>query len=152
MKTPKIGMSKNIQNFIKNTGDKKFYDSFNRNIPIIESAFAGICYCGATYFNKRLDEKRKPAIMWQNILGCLFGMTVSKVIDNSINNFKNSICNNLKNYKNITDINKITNGFKIALPLITTATITRFLVPVLICPISTKIVELQKNANKSRKN
>ncbi len=148
MKTPKIGMSKNIQNFIKKTGDKKFYDKFNRNIPIIESAFAGICYCGATYFNKRLDKKRKPAIMWQNILGCIFGMTVSKTIDNSINNLKNNICNNLKNSKNITDINKITNGFRIALPLITTATITRFLVPVILVPLSTKIEEFRKNENK----
>lgn len=150
MKTPKIGMSKPIQNFIKKTQDKKFYDKFNRNIPIIESAFAGICYCSATYFNKKLDEKRKPAIMWQNILGCIFGMTVSKTIDNSVNNLKNSICYNLKNSKNISDINKITNGFRIGLPLITTGLITRFLVPVLLVPVSTKIEEIRKNARKSK--
>lgn len=148
MKIPKIGMSKVIQTFIKKTQDKKFYDKFNRNIPIIESAFAGVCYCGATYFNKRLDKKRKPAIMWQNILGCLFGMTISKVIDNSINGFKNSICDNLKNIRNIPDINKITNGFRIALPLITTATVTRFAIPVILVPLSTKIEEIRKNANK----
>ena len=152
MKIPKIGMSKIIQNFIKKTQDKKFYDKFNRNIPIIETGFAGMCYCGATYFNKRLDKKRKPAIMWQNIMGCLFGMTVSKVIDNSINKFKNSICDNLKNSKNIPDINNVTNGFRVALPLITTATITRFLIPVLLVPISTKIEEIRKYEDKPRKN
>lgn len=118
-------------------------------MPIIETGFAGICYCTFTYFNKNLDEKRKPAIMWQNILGCIFGITVSKHIDNSINGFRNNLCKNISNLKNINKVDKIINGVKIAVPLITTATITRVIIPILLVPISTKIEQLRiKHKNK----
>ena len=141
-----IAINKYIQGFIKKTKDKKFYDSFNRNIPIIETAFSGICYCGAIYTNNNLEKDRKPALYWQAILGCLFGMTISKGIDNSINNFKNNICENLKNKNNIKNVDKIITGFRIAIPLITVATITRFAIPTILVPISTKIEERRKHA------
>ena len=143
-----IATNKYIQSFINKTKDKKFYDSFNRNIPIIETAFSGVCYCGAIYINNNLDKDRKPSLYWQSILGCLFGMTISKWIDNSINSFKNNICENLKNKNNIKNVNKIITGFRIAIPLITVATITRFAVPTILVPLSTKFEEYRKNANK----
>lgn len=140
-----IAINKYIQCFIKKTKDKEFYDSFNRNIPIIETAFSGVCYCGAIYTNNNLDKNRKPALYWQSILGCLFGMTISKGIDNSINSFKNNICENLKNKNNIKNVDKIITGFRIAIPLITVATITRFAVPTILVPISTKFEEHRKH-------
>lgn len=140
----KIAKNKYVQKFINKTKNKKFYDSFNRNIPIVETAFSGMCYCGAIYTNKKLDKNRKPALYWQTILGCLFGMTISKCIDNSINSFKNNICNSLKNKSNIKHVDKIINGFRIAIPLITVATITRFAIPTLLVPLSTKFEERRK--------
>ena len=119
-------------------------------MPIIETGFAGLCYCTFTYFNKNLDEKRKPAIMWQNILGCVFGITISKKIDNSINGFRNNLCKEMTNLKQINKVDKVINGVKIAVPLITTATITRIAIPILLVPISTKIEQLRlKHKNKS---
>lgn len=140
----RIATNKYVQNFINKTKNKKFYDSFNRNIPIIETAFSGICYCGAIYTNNNLDKNRKPALYWQTILGCMFGMTISKCIDNSINSFKNNICDSLKNKSNIKNIEKIITGFRIAIPLITVASITRFAIPTLLVPLSTKFEERRK--------
>jgi len=132
-----------INKFISKTADKNFYDKFNRNIPIIETAFSGICYAGAIYLNKNLDKDRKPSLYWQTLLGCIFGMTVSKKIDNSINTFKNNVCKELK-VSNIDRVDKVVNSFKIVVPLLTVATVTRFAVPVLIAPFSTKIEEYRK--------
>ena len=146
----KINHNKYIDNFIFKTKNKSFYDKFNRNIPIIETAFSGVCYCGAIALNNNLDKKRKPALYWQTILGCLFGMTASKAIDNSINGLRNKICENVSKV-NIPKVNKVVSGLRIAIPLVTTATITRIAVPVALVPLSTKIEEIRKgkiNANR----
>lgn len=143
----KIASNKYIQNFIKKTSDKKFYDSFNRNIPIVETAICGLCYCGAIYSNKKLNKDRKPALYYQTVLGCLCGMSVSKYIDNKIIKFKENVCLELKNKNNIKNIEKVINGFRIAIPLLTVATITRFAIPTMIVPISTKIAEIKNKNN-----
>ena len=138
----KISTNKHVQNFILKTKSKDFYDKFNRNIPIIETLASGICYVGAIRLNNKLDKKRKPALYWQTILGCMFGMTISKTIDKSINSFKDNICKHLSEKQHIKNINNIISGFRVAIPLITVATITRFAIPVLIAPLSTKIVDI----------
>lgn len=132
-----------VQSFINKTRDKKFYDSFNRNIPIIETFFSGIVYCGAIYADRNLEKKRKPALYWQSILGCVCGMTVSKWVDNSITGFRNNLCKELS-LKNIKNVDKIVGGMRIAIPLLTVASITRFGLPVLIAPLSTKVEEYRK--------
>jgi len=158
MKVNSIALGKRIQNFIKKTDSKEFYAKLDRNLPILETFSAGLCYCGAIQLQNNLPKERKPSLMWQAILGCIAGMSVSKALDGFINKHKELLCKELEK-KNIPKVNNVIKGTRVFVPLVTSALVTRYAIPVILVPISSwlskhfkkeKVVNLNKGVDNKK--
>lgn len=136
----KIATNKLVTKLIDKTQNNPgFYKRLNNNLPIIETTVATTCYSGAIYLNKNIEQKRKPAMHYQNwicgISGILLGSALNKLIDK----YKIEICKNLKGKNNILKLHNVIKGVQVAIPLIIFSTLLRFIMPVLSTPISTHI-------------
>ena len=141
-----IATNKLIRKFIDKTQKSpSFYKNINNNLPIFETVAATMCYSGAIHFNKDIEDKRKPAMHYQNwicgISGILLGSTLNKII----NKYKDEICKCLENKKNIYKLHNVIKGVQVAVPLIIFSTFLRFIAPVLSTPISTYIERIRIN-------
>jgi len=146
----KIALFKPIQNFIKKTKSPEFYKRLNNTLPLIESSFATICYSGAIWQNKTIEEDRKMPLQWQNLICGSTGILASKKINDIITIHQEKLIKELNNY-NIPKINNIIKGIKILLPLVITSFMLRFLIPIISTPIST-FIELKRNKGKNNAN
>lgn len=141
-----VALNKSIQALIKRTDDKKFYSKLDRNLPQLETLFAGICYCTAIQLQSSIPKERKPSLMYQAVIGCLAGITVSKVIDRAINKHKERLVTELEK-RNLPKMTNIIKGTRVLFPLLTAAMVTRFLIPTLSIPVSTLIT---RHTNKKK--
>lgn len=146
----KIALNNKFQTFISKTKDKKFLEKMNRNLPLTESLFATSLYIIANETNKSIPKERKVALNCQTAIGGILGLTLSKSVDSWANKHKNKICVELEKL-NMKDSKKIVTGARIAVPLIITTFISRYLMSTLSTPLSTFIAHIQRN-NKSSKN
>ena len=144
----RIGKLNCVQNFIKKTSDKKFYNKINSNLPQIESVFAGICYIGAIQSSKTIPEERKPSQHFQTIIGTGAGMLISKKLDNWAKKHQEQICKELE-LLNIPKSKNVLQGIRVLIPMLITTAILRFGVSVLSVPISSKIAQLTKDKKKN---
>ena len=150
MNINKIASSKIVRKLIDKTqNNPNFYRKLNNNLPIFETFVATTCYSGAIYLNKDIEQKRKPAMHYQNWIcgasGILLGSSLNKLIDK----YKMDICKHLKNKTNIPKLHNVIKGVQVAIPLIIFSTFLRFIMPVISTPISTHIERIRlKNKNK----
>lgn len=144
----RIASSNGFQKFIYKTKDKKFLEKMNRNLPLAESLLATSLYLGANELNKKIPKERKVALNWQTAIGGITGILLSKSIDSWASKHKNKICTELEKL-NIKDSKKVVTGARIAVPLIITTFISRYLMSTLSTPASTFIAHIQRN-NKNK--
>lgn len=142
----KIGLNNNFQKFILKTKDKKFLDKMNRNLPIYESLSATAMYLVANEANKKIPKERKSSLNWQTLLGGGASLFLSKSVDSWSTKHKNKVCDELKKL-NIKDSEKIIAGTRIAIPIIITSFISRYLVSTLSVPVSILIAKNSRGKN-----
>ena len=145
----RIGKSNIVQRFIKKTEDKKFYESLNHKLPLIESAFTTVSYVAVTQLSKKIPEDRKPALTWQALIGGAAGIAISKKLDDFTKKHNDKLCQELEKL-NLPKAKNTIRGARILLPIAITTLILRYLVSVSSVPLSTFIAKIQHKLSKKQ--
>lgn len=139
--------SKPVQNFFKKAADPKHAEFFNNTLPTLETLVSTGCYMFATEKQKDIPREQKNVLQWQNVLGCVGGMTLGSFLNRKVTKFANELAPKID--KKIIDVHKVEAGLKVGLPLVATALVMRLLVPVVTAQMSSTIEE--KRRAKKRK-
>lgn len=123
-------------------GQKWLYES----LPTLETVVATGCYVYATE-RQKLSRREKNVLQWQNVLPALFGMAAGAYLNRKVFKFGENIINNLKP-ELVPDAHKIMGGIRVALPLVTTAILMRWALPVATAFISGEIEEYKSKKHK----
>ena len=101
------------------------------------------------YFgNKKVSEiKTSDILQWQNVLPALVGMAVGTYLNRQVFKFGEKVIENLKP-ELVPDAHKIMGGIRVALPLVTTAILMRWALPVATAFLSGEIEEYKSKKNK----
>jgi hypothetical protein len=116
-------------------GQKWLYES----LPTLETVVATGCYVYATE-RQKLSRREKNVLQWQNVLPALIGMAVGSYLNRKVFKFGEEIIKNLKP-ELIPDAHKIMGGIRVTLPLVTTAILMRWALPVATAFVSGEIEE-----------
>src|SRR5574344_420940 len=142
----KIGANSFIQKTCNKMAQPKNFARANAILPTVESIFATGCYLFSIKTNKEIPAERKKPLYWQSIIPCLAGVFMSNGLNKLVSNSKNAIIKELKNKSTIKNIENITRGVQVLVPLVITSAVMRFIVPVLSVPISTLLARHKNNA------
>ena len=123
-------------------GQKWLYES----LPTLETALATSCYVVATE-RQDLSRREKNILQWQNVLPALVGMAVGTFLNRQVFKFGEKVIENLKS-ELVPDAHKIMGGIRVALPLVTTAILMRWALPVATAFLSGEIEEYKSKKNK----
>ena len=123
-------------------GQKWLYNS----LPTLETAVSTTCYVVVTE-RQDLSRREKNVLQWQNILPAIVGMAVGSYLNRKVFNFGEEIIKNLKP-ELVPDAHKIMGGIRVTLPLVTTAILMRWALPVITAYISGEAEE--KRAQKKK--
>lgn len=139
----RVGKNKFIQKMIKKTEDKKIYNKLNHHLPLIESGCTTMAYVAVTQLNNKIPEDRKPALIWQSLIGGAVGIAVSKKLDDYVKGHAEKLCKELEKYDNMPKMKNTLSGIRILLPIAITTLVLRYGVSVLSVPLSSKITQVQ---------
>lgn len=109
------------------------------SLPTIETAVSTTCYVIATE-RQDLSRREKNVLQWQNVLPAIIGMAVGSFLNRKVFNFGEEVIKNLKP-ELVPDAKKIMGGIRVALPLVTTAILMRWALPVATAFVSGEIEE-----------
>ena len=123
-------------------GQKWLYES----LPTLETVVSTSCYVYATE-KQDLSRREKNVLQWQNVLPALVGMAVGTYLNKKAFSFGENVIKNLKP-EMISEAHKIMGGIRVALPLVTTAILMRWILPVATAFISGEIEEKRSQKNK----
>ena len=143
----KMYESKPMQKFFTKAADPKHAEFFNNTLPTMETLVSTACYMVATEQQKDIPREQKNVLQWQNVLGCVGGMTLGTYLNRKVTKFANELAPKID--KKIIDVHKVEAGLKVGLPLIATALVMRLLVPVATAQISSDIEE-RRRAKKAK--
>lgn len=134
--------SKPVQKFYKKACDPKNADFFNNTLPTLETLVSTGCYMYATSRRKEIPKEQRNVLQWQNVLGGVAGMAVGSLLNRKVSNLAKALEPKLD--KNIVDIHKVKAGLCVGLPLLATALVMRFAVPVVTAQASTMIEDYRR--------
>ena len=117
------------------------------SLPTCETALSTMIYIGSTEYQKNLDRREKNVLQWQNVLSGLLGITIGTFLNRKVFDFGDKIIANL-DPKKVPDAHKIMGAVRVALPLLTTAMLMRYALPVVTAYISGVIEEHRAKAKK----
>ena len=117
------------------------------SLPTCETALSTMIYIGSTEYQKNLDRREKNVLQWQNVLSGLLGITIGTFLNRKVFDFGDKIIANL-DPKKVPDAHKIMGAVRVALPLLTTAMLMRFALPVVTAYISGVIEEYRAKNKK----
>ena len=135
--------TKAVQNFYKKACDPKNANFFNNTLPTLETLVSTGCYMVATDRQKNIPREQKRVLQWQNVLGGVAGMAVGSCLNRKVSKFASELAPKID--KNICDVHKVEAGLKVGLPLLATALIMRFAVPIVTAFASTKIEDYRRS-------
>lgn len=138
--------SKPVQNFYKKACDSKHADFFNNTLPTLETLVSTGCYMYSTQKQKNIPSDQKKVLQWQNVFGGVAGMAVGSFLNRKVSNLAKALEPKLD--KNIIDIHKVKAGLCVGLPLLATALVMRFAVPVVTAQASTMIEDHRRAKKK----
>jgi len=139
----KIGTNKYVQRFINKTSNEKFYNKLDHNLPLIESLATTFCYVGVTQLDRRIDKDRKPAMIWQSLIGGLAGILASHKLDNFAKKHSEKLCIELEKL-NLEKPRNTIKGVRVLIPVLITTVVMRYGVSVLSVPLATLITKFKK--------
>ena len=134
--------TKSIQNFYKKACDPKHADFFNNTLPTIESLASGALYVAMTEKQKNIPREQKNVLQYQNILGTVGGMALGSFLNRKVTKFADKLAPKID--KNIVDVHKVKSGLCVGLPILATAVVMRFLVPIATAQASTMIEDYRR--------
>ena len=140
--------TKPVQKFFQKAADPKHAEFFNNTLPTLETLVSTGCYIVATEKQKDIPRQQKNVLQWQNVLGCVGGMTLGSYLNRKVTKFANELAPKVD--KKICDVHKIEAGLKVGLPLVTTALVMRLLVPVATAQLSSDIEEKRRAMKKKK--
>ena len=129
--------TKPVQNFYKKACDPKNASFFNNTLPTLETLASTACYIVATEKQKDIPREQKNVLQYQNVLGCVGGMALGSYLNRKVSKFADALAPKLD--KNICDVHKVEAGLKVGLPILATALVMRFAVPIVTAQASTMI-------------
>ena len=116
-------------------------------LPTIESALAGVMYVVATERQKNLDRREKNVLQWQNVLSSGLGITLGTYLNKKAFDFGEKVIQNLDTDK-IQSPHKIHGAIRVLGSIFVTASIMRFLMPVVTAYISGEAEEYKAKKKK----
>lgn len=138
--------SKAVQKFYKKACDPKNAGFFNNTLPTLETLVSTGCYMYATEKQKDIPREQKNILQWQNVLGCVGGMTLGSFLNRKVSKLANDLAPKID--KSICDVHKVEAGLKVGLPLAATAVVMRFFVPIVTAQASSILEERRRAKNK----
>ena len=155
-----------IDKILANVGNSKIGNKFfawsskpdsekflNNTIPQIETAFSTACYMFSTAKQKNIDDDRKKMLQIQHVASGLVGIIIASKANRAVGKFGEKVIENLDTSKiNADVIKQISTGIRIAIPLLVTSCIMRFLIPSAIACFSGKAMDkVRENRDKSKR-
>ena len=147
----RIALSNWGQKFYKFAADPKNEKFFNNTLPSAETIASTICYCWATHKQKNIDEDRRALLQWQNVGSGVAGFLLGSWANRKVSNYADKVIPHI-NKDLIPDVHKVVTGFKILLPLATTAILMRALIPSVIAWFSGKAEEVRRGRRDKKLN
>lgn len=144
----KIAKSKAGTKFYKWAASEKGQKWLYRELPTLETVAATSCYVYATE-KQDLTRREKNVLQWQNVIPAGVGIVVGSYLNKKVLNFGDEIIRHLDE-KVVKDVHKIQGAIRVATPILTTALLMRFALPVATAFVSGEIEERrsQKEAGK----
>ena len=117
------------------------------SLPTCETALSTMIYIGSTEYQKNLDRREKNVLQWQNVLSGVLGATIGTILNRKVFAFGDKIIANI-DPKKVPDAHKIMGAVRVSLPLISTALLMRFALPVITAYVSGVIEEYRAKNKK----
>lgn len=130
----KIFTSKPVQNFCEWASKPKIAKRLNNYLPPIQSAFITSIYAFNTLKSDIPKETKKNMFIHEVICG-FSSILISIFLNKKIKNIETEIIKNVAESK-IKDVKTVCNGIKIAVPIIITTIMMRYIMPVVGIPIA----------------
>ena len=135
----KIAKSKKGVKFYEWAASDKGQKWLCRQLPTLETVAATTCYVYATE-KQDLSRREKNVLQWQNVLPACVGIAVGSYLNKKVFEFGEEIIKHIDT-KLVQDSHKIMGAIKVATPILTTALLMRFVLPVVTAFISGEIEE-----------
>ena len=147
-----VGNSRTGQKFFKwavNPANEKI---LNQTLPQVETVVATGCYMISTAKQKNIDKDRKDMLQIQHIASGVVGLTLATAMSNKIGKFGEAVIEQLDPKKIPSkELDGISSGIRVGIPLITTALCLRFLIPSAIAMFSGKIMDKVRAGREHKK-
>ena len=134
--------SKSVQKFYKRVCNPKHDGFFNNTLPTLESLASGAMYVYMTEKQKDIPREQKNVLQYQNVLGTIGGMALGSYLNRKVTKFADQLAPKID--KDIVDVHKVKSGICVGLPILATAVVMRFLVPIATAQVSTMIEDYRR--------
>lgn len=134
--------SKPVQKFYKKVCDPKNAGFYNNTLPTLESLASGAMYVYMTEKQKDIPREQKNVLQYQNVLGTIGGMALGSYLNRKVTKFADQLAPKID--KDIVDVHKVKSGICVGLPILATAVVMRFLVPIATAQVSTMIEDYRR--------
>lgn len=109
-------------------------------LPTLETVAATSLYVVATERQKNLNRREKNVLQWQNVVTGLLGIGLGTYLNKKVFTFGDKVIDNL-DAKKIPDAHKVKGAIRVLFPIVGTALIMRWLLPVATAFVSGEIEE-----------
>ena len=133
--------------FYKWAASEKGQRFTSTTLPTLESVISGVIYVGATEYQKNLDRREKNVLQWQNVLSSCIGIALGSYLNKRAFDFGEKIIKRLDS-KKVPDAHKINGAVRVGGSLLVTATLMRWVLPVVTAYISGEVEEYRAKKNK----
>ena len=134
--------TKAVQKFYKRACDPKNAGFYNNTLPTLESLASGAMYVYMTEKQKDIPREQKNVLQYQNVLGTIGGMALGSYLNRKVTKFADQLAPKID--KDIVDVHKVKSGICVGLPILATAVVMRFLVPIATAQVSTMIEDYRR--------
>ena len=134
--------TKAVQKFYKRACDPKNAGFYNNTLPTLESLASGAMYVYMTEKQKDIPREQKNVLQYQNVLGTIGGMALGSYLNRKVTKFADHLAPKID--KDIVDVHKVKSGICVGLPILATAVVMRFLVPIATAQVSTMIEDYRR--------
>lgn len=114
------------------------------SLPTCETILSTAIYIASTEHQKNLERREKNVLQWQNVLSGVLGATIGTILNRKVFTFGDKILEHV-DPKKVPDVHKIKGSIRVLLPLLTTALLMRFALPVVTAYVSGVIEEYRNN-------
>lgn len=147
----KIATSKTGQKVYSWCADGPQREKFlNTNLPQVETVLSTACYCWSTN-KQKIEKDQKQLLQIQNVGSGLVGLGVAGAANKWVYNKGEEIIKDLDSTKlDPKALRKVSTGIRVALPLVTTAIVMRWVIPTLIAGFSGKVMDKKREHDKQK--